>query len=344
MKFVSAIRLARPAEWTKNLFVVPPLLASGLATEPAAQFNCAIAFFAFSFVASGVYCINDAIDWRSDQKHPAKRRRPIPSGELSPRQGYVAGAVWIALGMAISGLTGDFALGAVLAAYLVLQVLYNAGLKRIHMIDAIWLALGFVLRAWAGAVAIDVEPSFWLLASVFFLCLFLAQIKRLCDLESVRQAAAGPSASGRHDEAISAGAGDWSAIEANSRNDVENAPSVAFTWTPPAGYRSVSELTILALVSGVLAVSAYVTYAMSEHALEAVGPHVRGFVFLTPIVVVVLFRAYFDALSGRSDSPLRIFMADPLIVSANILFVVLSILILYAPPVGELLARPFGAG
>lgn len=307
MKAAAYLKLARMGEWTKNLFVFPALLASGKTTELASILAALIAFLAFSFTASGVYCINDAIDWRSDRRHPVKRRRPIASGALTPAEGRVAGAVWIAAGVVLSFTTGSWRLAVVLAAYVALQAMYNAVLKRIATVDVIALSLGFVLRAWAGAVAIEVEASLWLLATVFCVCLFLALIKRLCDLSSVRGESGGEEA-----------------------------------WHAAAGYQSVDELNWMLAVSAACSVITFLMYALSDHAAPVAGPGVHGLALLTPLVIIAMFRFYRAALRGLSDSPFAILTQDAVVIACSALFAVCAAALLTIEPFGRAVDSFFG--
>jgi decaprenyl-phosphate phosphoribosyltransferase len=293
-------------DWAKNLFVFPALLASGKSTEPEAIAAALIAFFAFSFTASGVYSINDALDWKTDRLHPVKRRRPIARGDLSPREGYLAGAAWLAAGFSLSFATGSWHLAVVLASYLVLQVLYNTILKRITTVDVVALSIGFVLRAWAGAVAIGVVASLWLLATVFCICLFLAMIKRLCDLSSMQGGPANGSA----------------------------------RWHAAAGYQSVDELNWMLAVSAACSVITFLMYSLSSHA--ATGPGVRGLALLTPLVIVAMFRIYRAALRGTSDSPFAILTEDVIVIVCSALFAAVSTALLAIEPLGRAVDRLFG--
>lgn len=306
MSAAAYVKLARVGDWAKNLFVFPALLASGKTTEPAAIGAAFIAFFAFSFTASGVYCINDALDWKSDRLHPVKRKRPIASGAISPTAGMAAGIAWLAAGIGLSFATGSGRLATVLLCYLLLQVLYNTLLKRIAMVDVITLSIGFVLRAWAGAVAIGVIASLWLLATVFCVCLFLALIKRLCDLSSLK---------------------DGSAVgEAR--------------WHAAAGYQSVEELNWMLAVSAACSVLTFLMYSLSSH--SATGPGVRGLALLTPLVVVAMFRIYRAALRGTSDSPFAILTEDNVVIACSALFAIASTALLAIAPLGEAVDRVFG--
>lgn len=306
MQAAAFIKLARVGDWAKNLFVFPALLASGKTTEPESLVSAFVAFFAFSFVASGVYCINDALDWQSDRLHPVKRHRPIASGAVSPSRGQAAGVAWLAAGFALSFATGWWRLAVVLACYLGLQVLYNTILKKIATVDVIALSIGFVLRAWAGAVAIGVAASLWLLATVFCVCLFLAMIKRLCDLSSVH----GGSANGGAD------------------------------WHAAAGYQTVDELNWMLAVSAACSVMTFLMYSLSSHA--ATGPGVRGLALLTPLVIVAMFRIYRAALRGTSDSPFAILTQDVVVIVCSGLFAVASTALLAIEPLGKAVDALFG--
>lgn len=333
------LRLARPADWAKNFFVFPAVIASGLATDPEALRQCLIAFVAFCLTASGVYAVNDVVDRASDALHPVKRERPIPAGHISPRLGLAAGVCWMGLGVALGWLLNVPGLSLVLLLYLGLQAAYTGGLKRVAVLDVALLAFGFVLRAFAGAVVIDKPASLWMLACVFFLCLYLAQIKRLCDLRS-----AGQPGSTRRTRSVDPGEPDAIAVTSAPpalRYASEPATEAGRHWTPAAGYRSGEELSILLGVSAALAVGTLLAYGLSDHGREVVGPGALGFAALTPLAVVVIARFHRRALEGRSDSPLAIALTDPVIIGCGLIFVVGAVVAVYVPPVGDLLARFF---
>jgi 4-hydroxybenzoate polyprenyltransferase len=167
----------RPAQWTKNLLVFAGLLFARRIFDTHAVERSAGAFLIFCVLSGVVYLVNDIADRETDRRHPLKARRPIASGTLP-----VPVAIASAVVMAASGMTGAFALGpafaGVAAGYLALQLLYSGPLKHIVIIDVLTIAIGFVLRAAAGAVAIDVEISHWLLVCTILLALFIALAKR----------------------------------------------------------------------------------------------------------------------------------------------------------------------
>jgi len=167
----------RPGQWTKNLLVFAGVLFGQRLLEPSAVWRSLAAFAIFCALSGAVYLVNDVADREQDRLHPLKATRPIASGALPVRTALaVAGA------LAAAALAGSFAISTAFAgvavAYLVLQALYSGPLKQIVILDVLTLATGFVLRAAAGAVAVDVEISHWLLVCTLLLALFIALAKR----------------------------------------------------------------------------------------------------------------------------------------------------------------------
>jgi 4-hydroxybenzoate polyprenyltransferase len=171
----------RPHQWTKNLVVFAGLIFGQRLLDPRAAARAAAAFAIFCALSSVVYLINDLIDREADRLHPVKARRPIASGAVPPSVAGGAAAL-----LAAAGLGASFALGgrflAVAATYLGLFALYSGPLKQIVILDVFTIAFGFVLRAVAGAVAIPVPISQWLLIMAILLALFLALSKRRHEL------------------------------------------------------------------------------------------------------------------------------------------------------------------
>jgi len=167
----------RPGEWTKNLFVFAGLLFGQRLTDPLAVKRATLAFLIFCSLAGVVYLVNDVADRDRDRQHPRKRNRPIASGALGVPTALGAAAVLTACGLGAAWWLGrDFF--AVAAGYLLLLVLYSGPLKHIVIIDVLTIAIGFVLRVAAGAVAIGVPISQWLLICTILLALFLGLSKR----------------------------------------------------------------------------------------------------------------------------------------------------------------------
>jgi 4-hydroxybenzoate polyprenyltransferase len=180
---VNLFILLRPGQWTKNLFVFAALVfAERLRlNDPAAIGQACAAFAVFCALSGAVYLFNDVFDREQDRRHPTKAKRPVASGAVSAGTAFAAGVI---LGMA--ALAAAFALGtsffAVSAGYLLLLSLYSAVLKHLVILDVLTISAGFTLRAAAGAAAIGVPISHWLLVCTTLLALFIALSKRRHEL------------------------------------------------------------------------------------------------------------------------------------------------------------------
>jgi 4-hydroxybenzoate polyprenyltransferase len=190
----------RPQHWVKNALVIVPLAAAHQLGDLALLARVAMAFAAFSMCASGQYVLNDLFDLEADRTHPSKRHRPLASGEMTRTAAYAVIAVmWLASALIAVRLGGAFA--AVLAAYVLLMIAYSVRLKHVVLLDAVLLAAGYSARVAAGAVAVSILPSTWLIAFCLFLFYSLALIKRYAELAHNRDRQ-GPSAHARGYEAI----------------------------------------------------------------------------------------------------------------------------------------------
>jgi len=171
----------RPSQWTKNLLVFAPLIFAVRLFDPRSVVESIAAFVIFCALSGVVYLVNDVADRETDRQHPTKRFRPIAAGIVP---------VPVALGTAATlgalALSGSFALGwrfgAIATAYLAMQALYSGPLKHVVIIDVLIIAIGFVMRAAAGAVAIDVVISNWLFVCTILGALFIALAKRRHEL------------------------------------------------------------------------------------------------------------------------------------------------------------------
>src|SRR5262245_10360406 len=171
----------RPAQWTKNLLVFAALIFAQRLFDPAAVVRSFVAFVIFCALSGVVYLINDVADRENDRRHPLKSRRPIAAGDL-PVSAAVAAATAIGAAAIGAAFMVGSRVGAVAAGYVALQLLYSGPLKHIVIIDVLTLAIGFVLRAVAGAVAIDVSISHWLFVCTILLALFMGLAKRRHEL------------------------------------------------------------------------------------------------------------------------------------------------------------------
>ena len=230
------LRTMRPHQWVKNLFVLAPVIWWMFADQRWAPTKVVLAlagFLCFSLLACAVYVLNDLVDVEADRGHPVKRHRPIASDQVSTRAARVAMAV-----LAIVALAGAWALGpfflATLAGYLVNNIAYSFGLKRVAYLDVLSIAVGFELRVFAGGFAAQVEPSYYLLVVTFLLALFLGLGKRMHEL--VQQEASGSAVSRK-------------VLERYNKTVV----------------------TVLLTVTGVATVATYVVYTLDPHTRTQFG-------------------------------------------------------------------------
>jgi 4-hydroxybenzoate polyprenyltransferase len=171
----------RPSQWTKNLLVFAALVFAERLFDPASLAAATGTFAIFCGLSGVVYLLNDVADRESDRQHPLKRGRPIASGALAVRSALGA-AVLIGASALAAAFWMSAPLGLTALAYLGLLGLYSGFLKHVVIIDVLTIAVGFVLRAAAGAVAIGVAISHWLLICTILLALFIALAKRRHEL------------------------------------------------------------------------------------------------------------------------------------------------------------------
>ncbi len=179
------VRALRPHQWVKNVLIFVPLLAAHQMTDPDALVASLLAFVSFSLAASSVYLLNDLADVEHDRDHPTKRLRPFSAGTANLAVGWL---VWPALAL-VSLCLGFYvapALAVVLLVYLLTTTAYSFALKREPVIDVLTLAVLYTIRIAAGAAAIDVTLSKWMLSFSCFFFLSLALVKRVSELYRLR--------------------------------------------------------------------------------------------------------------------------------------------------------------
>lgn len=288
---VAALKALRPKQWTKNGVLLVPLLFAKSIVEEGKPLKALLAVASFSLLASGVYVVNDWVDREKDRLHPEKRRRPIAAGHIS---GPIA-AVLVLLCWAGAGAIG-WTLGtgflAVLASYLVLQVLYTGGLKKLVILDVMAIALGFIIRVVAGAEAIQVEVSNWLFLCSLLGAVFLGFAKRRAELSS---------------------------LEDNATSHRSNL----------ADY-SLPMLDQMMSISAASSILAYGLYTVSKETVEHVGTD--RLKFTVPCAVYAVFRYLFLVHKrGAGGAPEKVLLGDaPLLIDIGI-FVAIAAWALYLP-------------
>jgi 4-hydroxybenzoate polyprenyltransferase len=199
LKAAEWLRLARPKQWSKNLLLFAGLLFAGRYRDmPAllragdyggalkAPAQALLGFVAFVLLSSSVYALNDLRDAAEDRLHPVKRARPVAAGRVTATEAALLALVWALLGLRLGAYLG-FGFFVLALAYLVLSTLYSLWTKHQVILDVLSLAGGFVLRAAAGAEAVSVEISAWLLVCSTLLALFLGFGKRRAELAALPQ-------------------------------------------------------------------------------------------------------------------------------------------------------------
>jgi 4-hydroxybenzoate polyprenyltransferase len=178
----------RPAQWVKNGLLFAGIIFGGKLFDVWAFKHAVVAFATFCILCGGFYLINDVRDADADRLHPLKRLRPIASGALAPHQGLQIGIACIVAAIAASAWVGrGFLLCTV--AYAALMIAYNVGLKNIVIVDVMAIAAGFMLRAVAGALAVNVSISSWLLICTVLLALVVSFGKRRYELTTLEEPA-----------------------------------------------------------------------------------------------------------------------------------------------------------
>jgi 4-hydroxybenzoate polyprenyltransferase len=263
-------------------------------------------FVAFCLAASGTYCVNDALDAPKDRQHPVKRRRPVASGAVGVGAAMLVGYALQGFALGLAWNTAGTLVGACVLTYLVLQLAYNLRLKRVPLVDVSVLSTGFCLRAAAGATAMDVRLSIWLMLCVFFLTLFLGFTKRLCDLSAAE----------------------------NARTAGQQVD-----WQPRIGYETRDQMNWLLGVSGSLVLMVYLMYTLSPLADRLYGARAMGLALLTPLVMIAIHRFYRRANLGLSDAPLETLRTDRTLLVTIAAYVAGTLLVLQWPPAESLLQR-----
>ncbi|BAF71290.1 UbiA prenyltransferase family protein [Sulfurovum sp. NBC37-1] len=181
MDILSVVKLMRPHQYIKNLFIFLPLFFAMKITDITLLSNAFFAFIAFSFTASAVYTLNDYHDIQEDKQHPKKKNRPLASGAITKPQAIAIMGILSTLGFLLMTALSWEAAG-ILLAYVVMNIAYSFYFKHIAILDVTIIAIGFVLRLFIGSAVTDVPLSMWIVVMTFLLALFMALAKRRDDV------------------------------------------------------------------------------------------------------------------------------------------------------------------
>ncbi len=177
----AALAAMRPRQWSKNLLLFAGIVFAAKLGDPVRWLEAVAAFGAYCAASSAAYLVNDVRDAAFDRRHPLKRDRPVARGELSPRAALGLAAALAPVALAAAGALGPWSL-VFMASFLALQAAYTAWIKQLVLVDVMAISGLFVIRAAAGAEAVDVPISPWLLLCTALLALFLGLAKRRAEL------------------------------------------------------------------------------------------------------------------------------------------------------------------
>ncbi len=184
--FRSWAKALRFHQWTKNLLIFVPLLASHQLGQVDLLLNGLLAFVFFGLCASSAYLLNDLLDLVDDRHHATKRHRPFASGQLSVKAGLLVCPLLLIAAFVGSVYLLPLPFTLALASYYLLTLAYSISLKRLIVVDVITLALLYTLRIIAGTLAFEVSLTFWMLAFSMFIFLSMALVKRYAELREAR--------------------------------------------------------------------------------------------------------------------------------------------------------------
>jgi len=181
---IQYLKLIRTSQWVKNIFVFAPLFFSNSLFNKEQSLAALLTFISFCFISSSIYCLNDLHDAEADRQHPQKCKRPIASGAIPARNGYIMMMLCALLSFGILALVKSPKLTylyIIIGGYWLMNIAYCLKLKLYAIIDVAIIAIGFVLRVLAGGFATDTWVSHWLVLMTFLLALLLAFTKRYDD-------------------------------------------------------------------------------------------------------------------------------------------------------------------
>jgi 4-hydroxybenzoate polyprenyltransferase len=282
----SLLALMRPRHWVKNLVIFAALFFSFSFTTGDLVLSLQ-AFIAFCLLASVVYILNDIRDAERDRQHPIKKDRPIASGALSPTTASILAIALLGIAWYLASRVNQETVWA-LGSYILINFFYNFWLKGVAVIDVIVVATGFVIRVIAGAMAIQVSVSHWILLCTFFLALFLAFGKR------------------KHEMMV------LSDDRAAHRSSLEE-------------YTGQFIDQMLALTAGISVVF-YSLYTIDIRTVNSF--QTDNLIYTTPIVVFAVFRYFFLLYNkNQGGDPVQLFIKDRLLLGSIIVWLASVLLI-----------------
>ena len=295
MKLLKIIQLLRPKQWIKNLFIFASILFSGLLTNIGVLAVNIEAFIAFCLISSCVYIINDISDVEADRAHKKKRFRPIASGDVSINEARIIFIFIFAIAVFICTFL-NWKFNVAIGLYFVINILYTYFVKNVVLLDVFFISFGFMIRVAAGAFAIDVPLSSWMILTTIFISLFLGISKRRAELSQSEQ------------ESLT------------KQRKVLEQYSIPFT----------DQMNTIAATGTIIS---YALYTVSEKTIETF--HSDNLIYTTPFVIYGIFRyMYLIHKKNLGESPTQIVTKDLPIIINSILWFVISFAIIYKSKFG----------
>ncbi len=291
-KLTAYLRLIRPVQWVKNVFVVVPLIFSKNLFNAPLLSQSIIAFLSFCLASSSIYVINDIADRDFDRLHPLKKSRPIAAGIVSVAGGWTIAVVLLFLSFFLLAIGGTHQTAAIpIIIYVLVNLLYSFTLRQVVLIDVFVIAVGFILRIIAGGYAIDVKISSWLIMTTLFIAIFLGIAKR------------------RSEFVLLSGSPDDSARKVLADYDL-------------------SLIDQILSVSAASVIITYALYTVSERTVRAFGT--EALIFTTIFVVYGIFRyLYLIHKMGLGENPTNALFTDRSMVINIVLYVISAVAIIY---------------
>ncbi len=290
MKFLKLIELIRPKQWIKNMFVFAAILFAGELLHFENLIKSLVAFFAFCGVSSAVYIINDITDVESDRVHKDKRFRPLASGAISVKSAQIFFVI-IAVITILLSLRLNTGFQIIVASYFLINLIYSLKVKDVVLLDVFFISAGFLGRVVAGALAINVPLSSWMLLTTIFISLFLAISKRRAELSQVE------------------------AGNIEKQRKVLSQYDIVFT----------DQINTIAATGTIIC---YALYTVSEKAVKTF--QTDALIYTTPFVIFGIFRyMYLLHKKNLGESPSSIVTKDIPIIITTVLWGLISIFIIY---------------
>jgi len=283
------IHLLRPKHWIKNLFVFAALIFSLNLFNIVKSINSLKSFFAFCLASSFVYIINDIIDIEQDKKHQKKRYRPIASGKIPIKNAITISIICLIISMTLAYFINLNTL-IIITVYIFVNIFYSIKIKNVVILDVMFIALGFILRMIAGATAIEVSFSNWILLTTFCISLFLGFGKRRGEI----------------------------LLE---NNNTQNTRFVLKLY-------SIKFLDYIIMSSVTLTIISYALYTIDSEVIKRLGTD--KLIYTVPLVIYGIFRyLYVIYKSDSNEDPTEVVLKDKSIISAVLLWILLVIGLIY---------------